>query len=142
MIEKVLDFIHNYFIKEVHKGTFAVTEGALTLTFLKAGQYFKIVGSDLNDGVYQYPATDLSDEEFDGEIWSLSIPKSLLSMIAEIEDWQTAYGDATATPYQSESFGGYSYSKATSGSADRQGGDLCGWQAQFASRLNHWRKIS
>ena len=142
MIEKVLDFIHNYFIKEKHEGTFLVTEGTLTLDFMKDGQYFKIVGSDLNDGVYQYPVTGLSDEEFSGEIWSLSIPKSLLSIIAEIEDWQTAYGDATATPYQSESFGGYSYSKASSGSSDRKGGDLCGWQAEFASRLNHWRKIA
>ena len=142
MLEQVLGFIHNWFVKEKYYGDFTIESGIINLLFLKEGQYFRIVKSDLNDGVYKYPATDLQDETFTGEIWALSIPKNLLSLTAEIEDWQAKYGDASASPYQSESFGGYSYSKAsgTSG-ANGIGGGLTGWQAQFAAALNQYRKI-
>ena len=140
MVGQVLHFIHNYFVKEKHYGDYVIENGNIVLPYCKMGQYFRIVGSDLNDGIYQYP-TQLTDEVFTGEIWLLSIPKDLLSLIDEIEDWQEKNGEAVDSPYQSESFGGYSYSKAVSSGSSRKGGDLCGWQAKFASRLNQWRKI-
>lgn len=140
MLEQILHFIHNYFEKEKHCGHYVIENGSLVLCYLVAGQYFRIIGSALNDGVYQYPA-QLVDEEFDGEIWALSVPRSLLSLAEEIADWQEKYGDSVDSPYQSESFGGYSYSKASAGGSNRKGGDLYGWQAKFASRLNQWRKI-
>ena len=140
MLEQVLAFIHNYFEKERHYGTYTIADGTLVLPYLIEGQYFRIIGSTLNDGVYQYPA-QLADEVFTGQIWSLSIPRYLLSLVAEIEDWQTKNGEAVDSPYQSESFGGYSYSKASTSGSNRKGGDLYGWQAKYASRLNEWRKI-
>lgn len=140
MLEQVLHYIHNYFEKEKHYGHYTVADGQLALPYLKDGQYFRIVGSDLNDGVYQYPA-QLVDEEFDGEIWPMSVPRSLLSIVDEIEDWYTSYGDVTNSPYQSESFGGYSYTRASSGSSSGKIATPSGWQEVFASRLNQWRKI-
>ncbi len=141
MLEQVLHFIHNYFEKERHYGNFAIEDGTIVLPYCLEGQYFRIVGSNLNDGIYQYPTTQLLDERFTGQIWILSIPRNLLSLIAEIEDWQTKNGEAVDSPYQSESFGGYSYSKASTSGSNRKGGDLYGWQAKYASRLNEWRKI-
>lgn len=141
MLEQVLNFIHNYFVKSKHIGTFTIDSGSINLSFLKEGQYFRIVNSDLNDGVYQYPASDLRDETFTGEIWALSVPISLLSITAEIEDWQAEYGTASASPYQSESFGGYSYSKSNGRANGGNGAELTGWQAQFATALNAYRKI-
>ena len=140
LVEQVLHFIHNYFEKERRYGTYTIAEGTLVLPFVKTGQYFRIIGSDLNDGVYEYPA-QLTNEVFTGSVAPLSIPRNLLSVIAEIDDWQVKNGEAVDSPYQSESFGGYSYTKASVSGSNRKGGDLYGWQEKFATRLNQWRKI-
>ena len=140
MLEQILDFIHNYFIKEVYRGTFKIENGILVVDFLLDGQYFKINGSLLNEGIYQYPANDLKDEEFKGEIWSMAVPKSITDLAIEIEDWQKEYGDKLNSPFQSESFGGYSYSKASG--TDSKGNSLTTWQGVFGSRLNAYRKLS
>lgn len=140
MLEQILDFIHNYFIKEVYRGTFKIENGILVVDFLLNGQYFKINGSLLNEGIYQYPANDLKDEEFKGEIWSMAVPKSITDLAVEIETWQNEYGDKLNSPFQSESFGGYSYSKASG--TDSKGNSLTTWQGVFGSRLNAYRKLS
>lgn len=140
MLEQILDFIHNYFIKEVYRGKFKIESGVLNVDFLKENQYFKIKGSIFNDGLHRHPDNTLMDEEFQGEIWALAIPPAVISLAADIKDYQNEYADKLNSPYQSESFGGYSYSKASG--TDSHGNDLTSWQSKFADRLNHWRKIS
>jgi hypothetical protein len=85
----------------------------------------------------------LTDEVFDGAIWLMAIPKDVLILSEEIDAWIEKYGgvDSVAmSPYNSESFGGYSYSKSGGGSSD--GTSKAGtWQGAFATRLNEWRKI-
>jgi hypothetical protein len=103
---------------------------------LQEGQYFRIVGSVFNDGVYKYPATELKDEVFNGGIWEMAIPKELIELSTEIENWNNNNTSVLNSPYQSESFGGYSYTKKSG----TNGGDLT-WQSQFASQLNQWRKV-
>lgn len=144
MLEQILDFIHNYFIKEVYRGKFKISNGSLLdIDFLQEGQYFKIVGSIFNDGVHKYLSADASliDEEFVGDIWAMAVPPAVIALADEITDWVDKYGDIMNSPYQSESFGGYSYSKAQ-GYASAGGEILSSWQAVFGSRLNHWRKIA
>lgn len=150
MLEAICAFIHNYFEYDrinnkrlIYPGEYTITGGNITLPFLRNGQYFRIVGSALNDGVYQYPVTEpLNDEEFTGEIWEMRVPKAFLSLAAEIGEWETKYGAIAKGPYQSESFGGYSYSKATSSGSGTGGGELTGWQAAFRSQLNQYRKLA
>ena len=137
MLETVLRSLRNWFLKEVYAGTYTVHYGSVELPFLQQGQYFRIVGSVFNDGVYQYPATGLIDETFTGSIWALAIPKAFLDTVKEIEAWQEKNGAASVGPYQSESFGGYSYTKATD---DKTGGAVT-WETAFRGRLNAWRKI-
>lgn len=139
MLEQILDYIHNYFVREVYRGKFKIEEGQLKVDFLVEGQYFKVKGSLLNDGVYMYPSP-LIDESFTGEIWSMAVPKSILDITSEIEKWQADYGDKLNSPLQSESFGGYSYSKASG--TDAKGNSLTTWQGVFGKRLNAYRKIS
>ena len=79
----------------------------------------------------------LEDETFDGSIWALAIPKAVVDLAGEIAAWQEKYGAVTASPYTSESFAGYSYTK--SGGADAGGSG--GWQAAFRARLNPYRKL-
>lgn len=110
------------------------------------GQYFRIVGSVFNDGVHQKGDEDaLHDETFSGSVWAMAVPPAVIALAEDIQAWQDKYGgvDGIAmSPYSSESFGGYSYSKASGGSwnSDSDSGAVT-WQSVFADRLNRWRKI-
>ena len=142
MLEQVLTHLKNWFIVPggVHSGTFTVEDGGISLPFLREGQYFRILGSVWNDGLYQYgPAMEaLTDETFDGAVWALAVPKAVVELAEEIEAWQEKYGAVMDSPYTSESFGGYSYTKA-SGAGDSAGSG--GWQSAFRARLNPYRKL-
>lgn len=141
MLERILRAIKNYYIREVWSGDFLINNGALAgVGFLKNGQWFKIEGSMLNDGVYQYPATDLDDEEFSGEVWALAVPKEIVTLSQEVDAWLAANADVIKSPYMSESFGGYSYSKASGGTNASGKTTALTWESVFADRLNQWRK--
>ena len=136
MLERILRHIKNWFVVSTHSGEYEIKQGSIALPFLLDGQYFRITGSVLNDGVYVYPATNLRDEAFVGEIWALSIPKDLIDLESEIKEWEKTNGASAAGPYASESFGGYTYTKATN--ANQTG---FSWQDAFRGRLNIWRKV-
>lgn len=140
ILEQVLGHIHNWFQVGIYPGKYTIQDGGITLPFLQDGQYFRIVGSVFNDGLHQYgPAMEmLQDETFDGAVWALAVPRAVVELAGEIADWQKKYGDAVSSPYTSESFGGYSYTKA--GGANENGGSG-GWEAAFCSKLNQWRKV-
>ena len=139
MLEQVLMNIRRWFPVEggIHSGTFTIEDGGITLPFLAEGQYFRICGSVFNDGLHQYNVLDLVDETFNGTIWALAIPKAVIELADEIQKWQEKNGEASVSPYQSESFGGYSYSKAT----DAETGGAVTWQSAFKKQLSAWRKI-
>ena len=139
MLEQVLMNIRNWFSVDggIYSGTFTIEDGGITLPFLANGQYFRICGSVFNDGLHQYPEDDLVDETFNGTILALAIPKAVIELADEIGAWQEKNGEASASPYQSESFGGYSYSKAT----DAETGGAVTWQSAFKKQLSAWRKI-
>ena len=139
MLEQVLMHLKNWFLVPggIHEGTYTIEDGGITLPFLANGQYFRICGSVFNDGLHQYPASDLKAETFDGAVWALAVPQAVIELAEEIEEWQKKNGDASVSPYQSESFGGYQYSKAT----DSATGGAVTWQSAFRGRLNAWRKL-
>ena len=139
MLEQVLMHLKNWFLVPggIHEGTYTIEDGGIALPFLANGQYFRICGSVFNDGLHQYPASDLKEETFDGTVWALAVPQAVIDLSTEIESWQAKNGDASVSPYQSESFGGYQYSKAT----DSASGGAVTWQSAFRSRMNAWRKL-
>lgn len=139
MLEQVLMNIRNWFPVKggIYSDTFTIKDGGITLPFLADGQYFRIFGSVFNDGLHQYNVLDLTDETFTGTIWALAIPKAVIELADEIQKWQEKNGEASVSPYQSESFGGYSYSKAT----DAETGGAVTWQSAFKQQLSAWRKI-
>lgn len=141
MLETVMDFVHNYFERRKIRGKFTIAQGTLVCNFLQEGQYFKVIGSVFNDGVHQYPSDSLHDETFVGEVWAMAVPPTFIALCDEIEAWVAKYGEAVESPYTSESFGGYSYTKASGSGAN--GAILPGttWQSVFGSKLIHWRKI-
>lgn len=143
MIGQICAEVKNYFVQrdvDIHAGNYTIANGEISpVPFVRVGQYYRIVGSALNDGVYQRGVDDLqlTDEEFFGSVWSMRIPKDFLALCEEIQAWQTATAEALSGPYQSESFGGYSYSRGTS--AD---GGAWTWKDQFRNKLNAYRKLS
>lgn len=145
MLEQILTELHNWFrVRDgadgIHHGTYTIEDGRIALPFLRDGQYFRMMGSVFNDGLHRYgPDMEaLTDETFDGTIWAMAVPGAVVELAGEIEAWQEKYGAVMDSPYTSESFGGYSYSKA-SGASDSTGSG--GWQAAFQARLNQYRKL-
>lgn len=147
-LEMVCAHIHNYFevdsisnTRLITQGTFTIANGTIELPFLVPGQYFRIFGSKLNDGVHLYPDTEMIDETFTGAIWEMRPPQSFLQLCDEIEGWLTTYGDAMRNPYQSEEMiGVYRYTKMTSGKVS--GEFIATWQNAYRAQLNEWRKLA
>lgn len=140
MLTEVLGHLHNYFVVSAFPATYTIEGGSIhgLPSSLLENQYIRIAGSALNDGVYKFPiaeSVELADEVFDGCICGLAIPRALLVLVDEIGAW-CASDAGKASGYTSESFGGYSYNKATDAS-----GAPASWQSVFRSRLNQWRKI-
>ena len=141
MLEQLLRHLHNWFLMEVDgkeqifTGDYEIKGGGMDLPFLQPNQFYRIVGSVFNDGLHRYcdPEDYLQDETFTGAIWALAIPTAVINISREIDTWQQANA---LTPYQSESFGGYTYQRATG-----RNGKTATWQDVFAHRLNAWRKI-
>ena len=130
----------------IHQGDFTISGHTITpLDFIQQGQYFRIVGSAMNDGVYCNTVKgleSLTDETFTGAIWEMSVPRAFLDLCEDIAEWRTkneAVNSSNMSPYTSESFAGYSYSKGGGGSAS--GGNAVSWAAQFAPRLNPWKRV-
>lgn len=145
MLTELCKYLNNYFVHDraaFHFGTFSIVDGSIgDLEFLQDGQYFRICGSVFNDGVYKYPAEGLKDETFDGAIWAMSVPPEVEALAAEIDAWVEANADVLNSPFQSESFGGYSYNKSSGGSGGSSGTTF-GWESQFASRLSLYRRAA
>jgi hypothetical protein len=146
-IFEVCQYLKNWFDKNQPKyiGKITINNGALSETYgLKVGQYFRIVGSTLNEGVYKYPLTTLMDETFNGAIWGMALPSAFVALLDEIETWKTKYASvdsAAMSPFSSESVSGvYSYSKNTGGNDTTK--DKSGtWQGVFGARLAPYRKM-
>ena len=140
MLEQILRHIHNRFERGCLVGTFAVSSGTFAVDGALDGQYVWIEGSVFNDGLHRYPLSGLIDETFDGRVLLLAIPRAVVDLSDTIAAWVADNSDVLDSPYQSESFGGYSYTKA-SGSDSGGGTSLSGWRAKFADSLNPWRKL-
>lgn len=138
MLTELCAELRNYFVVEIHEGRFTIDGGKIApLDFIQENQYFRIVGSVFNDGVYKNTADlELTNENFSGAVWSMAVPPSVVDLAAEIKKYNES-DEAKPSAYTSESFGGYSYSKAT----DENGVPL-DWKKVFASRLKPYRRIS
>lgn len=155
MLQAVCEYLNNYFVRddETVDGTFTIVDGAISPTLsLKEGQKFLLSGSDLNDGIYTWHSdglmddddtagAGLADETFTGTISGLSVPPQVVALAQEISSWVGKYGDAISSPYQSESFNGYSYTRA-SRNGSGSGSAVFGWQDVFAGRLKRWKKVA
>lgn len=137
MLNEICAEIRNYFPAEKRYGNFTIKNGSISpVDFLQEGQYFRIVGSVFNDGIHQHPASDLNDESFNGSVWAMAVPPALIDLSEEIKTYAEIV-DANPSPFTAESFGGYSYTKATD-----VDGVAMSWQKAYGKRLNKWRRVA
>lgn len=138
MLESVLRHLKNWFLVPdgIHHGTFVVEGGSIALPFLLEGQYYRIIGSVFNDGLHKYGGGEqLTNETFDGTVWALAVPAAVIELSENIKTWSEKNSEKAASPFQSESFENYSYTKATA----KNGGSVT-WESAFKGRLDSWRK--
>ena len=146
MLTEICLFLNNWFDwnQSHYYGKFTISEGVLNIAEdIKENQYYRIIGSVFNDGVYQRGEEELIDETFEGAVWLMAVPADVVALAGEVKEWQTLYGGVNSqnmSPYQSESFGGYSYTKA-SGAASGSGASVPTWQSVFGDRLRRYKKI-
>lgn len=153
MLERILRHIHNWFDRDPVRGfvnvvrsTFTIEDGELHIAegFLQEGQFYRIQGSTFNDGLHIVGDTDLRDETFYGAVYGLKLPNDFIALANEIEQWQSDYEEYcedilnAEAPYKSESFGGYTYTKADVPSKQEQ---ATMWTKAFASQLAKWAKV-
>lgn len=140
MLTEICDYLNNYFWDKKIAGKFKIENGTIEVPALKEGQFFRILGSTFNDGVHRYinGGFELQDEEFEGAIWAMAVPQTVIDLSGEVEKWQEKYGSDALSPFNSESFSGYSYSKSSNSVS---GGVATTWQDVFAGRLNKYRKV-
>ena len=126
----------NKYVNQIKVEKFTIEGGKIAPSdFLEEEDYYRIIGSKHNDGLYQYPNSDLTDEVFDGAVWVMRVPPALVTLAQQYkEELEKESGKQSA--YISESFGGYSYTKATNSN-----GVPLNWEHLHADELNQWRII-
>lgn len=134
MLYVLMKECRNYFpVKGAAKnGTFTIENGIVSGLDLLPGQYFMIEGSVANDGLHM-DGDALTDEVFTGCIVPLAVPKAFVELADRIDDWNA---NNAPSAFQSESFAGYSYSRASG----KDGGQAT-WKDAFRNEIATWRKL-
>lgn len=149
MLSEICLYLKNWFNFNQPKyiGDFTISNNVITFEGdmeIQANQYYRIVGSVFNDGVYKHGEETLVDESFKGAVWLMAVPPAVIQLASDIAEWQSKYGGASSeamSPYTSESFGGYSYTKSSGSSSSGGGSSAPSWQSAFADKLRRYRKI-
>lgn len=138
MLQEVLQHINNYYIDDycdlvgIEEDGFVVSNSSKFI----ANQYVLVVGSKLNDAVYKITSivgnklmvSDLIEEVTDCYIYGLAVPKAVLNIVTEVEEYNTKANGVTQ-----ESLGDYSVSYTS------ENGDVS-WLTVFRKRLAPFRK--
>lgn len=134
-LEQVMRECNNYFERCRYFGSIRVVDGKIAPDV--GSPYVFISGGASLYGVYSLVNGRLVDAEdvsayFTGTLWFLYPPKGFTDIAEEIAEF------ATKSPvggFASESFGQYSYSRATGSKG------LLTWQEAFSDRLRPYRQM-
>ena len=140
--------LRNWFVRERYIGHIEIAAtGEISCDGekipLAENQYYRVIGSIFADGVHRHPDTTAIYEDFSGAVWTMAVPATVINLADDITAWRAKYeavGAESMSPFMSESFRGYSYSKGSSYTGTGSGGGT-NWRSTFASRMNAWRKL-
>lgn len=144
-MELIMKETNNYFYKTVEKSNFNIKNNKIKVK----GKYFpnqfiKIENSITNDGIYkiinfenqEIEIENTTDEEFEGAIYGLAIPKDFIKLAKEIEEYQKSNPISKSNIISESYLNGYSYTMATNSN-----GQVSGWQDVFKNKLDTYRRI-
>ena len=134
-VAAVMRHVNNFFLREAVEGVFSVSGDGVLSPAVDA-PFIAVTGSTWHDGLYD-SASDMKtghEETFEGTVWALSPRAKFLALCKEIEAYVAK--NPTGAPV-SESFGGYSYSRGTSG----QGGGAITWREAFSDALRPYKRM-
>lgn len=150
MLTSLCLYLKNWFNygQPVYRGQFKVENGVLVYDGtmeIQTNQYYRLMGSVFNDGVHQYGSTEslTNESTFNGTVWLMAVPKEVIDLSDRIDAWQEKYGSVDSeamSPFQSESFGGYSYSKGSTSNSNT-GASVPTWESTFGAELRRYKKI-
>jgi len=143
MLSEIMESINNYFInpKQVEKGNFRIENGIINVgNDYFIGQYIRIIGSILNDGVYLVSDNILTlsgarDEAFNGIVVGLTVPQAFIKLAEEIEKYEKS-SSGIQKGFTSISIGSFSGSRAS----NKDGIPLV-WQETFRKDLDKYRRM-
>lgn len=138
---QVMDACRRHFIRSFYEREFDIVGGAIAGIQPKAHELVIIKGSANHDGLWKVEAgaddsavlvdaDALGDETFVGKVFLVSPPLVFRDMCEGIDKWLEKNPDS---PMTSESFGGYSYTRATGAHG------AVTWQEAFAPALSMYR---
>lgn len=137
---EVMKKCNNFFYYSIEGGKHIIANGRLKVRgkYL-VGQYILIENSILNDGLYLIKSISeegleiegVVDEEFEGVIWGLKVPRDFVELCKKITEYDISNN---GKEYVSESFEGYSYTRAT------VNGRLMTGIQFYSNLLNNYRK--
>lgn len=134
-MEQVMRECNNFFENCKYTGVVSISGGKLVPDV--GAPYVYVAGSKALSGVYsladgRFEDADVMDEEFSGTLWYLYPPKAFTDIVKEMAEFEAR---SPAGGFVSESFGQYSYSRATGSK-----GVLTAQEA-FADRLRPYRRM-
>lgn len=143
-ITQMCTFLRNFFTNKdnIFYNTYTICNNILNFDFIKEGQYFRITGSSLNNGVYCNTIDDLKrlrDETFTGAIWVMDVPPDFVRLCDEVERFNAKISELSGNfqGYASESWGGYSYTLPTSTPSFMRD-----WHYKLKQEMSYYRKLS
>lgn len=149
MLTEICAHLKNYFDYSRFYGDISISGGAVSCRGVQIdmdeGQYFALFRPHYCLGIFRY-GDELEDRTVkNGSVWLMDIPPAIFAAIEWAEKWNELNGGADSaanSPFQSESFGGYSYSKgSTYKDADSAIGASVFDQAQFKAMLSPYQKM-
>lgn len=146
MLDEICRELKNYFETGIYHGVFEIRNGTVSPSdFLLDGQYFRIVGSVFNDGIYKGNGAIIDpnfnichNETFAGEVCAMAVPPAVIALAEEIERFNKKVDELCLVEkgFASESFGGYSYTLGSSAPPA-----MSEWAGRISKKMNRWRKI-
>jgi hypothetical protein len=140
-LTELLNQLNNHFEREFQDGTFVISSGSIDGIKLNcpALSYVQIIGSIMNDGVYQVDTftngllgiSGLKDETFTGTIIALSVPKDIINLVNEITDYEANQSKGIT----SESIPNYSVTFDQIKSNEKFAGKLSGYQKPYRGKF-------
>lgn len=136
-VAAVMRHVRNFFERGWIDGPLTISGGVLPVP--ADAPYIAITGSAYNDGVHRMASPveaekPLTDESFSGRVWLLYPPADFLELCGDA----SAFDEKNPVgALKSESFGEYSYTRASAGGS----GGMPTWQSALALRLQDYKRM-